>query len=38
MQDVDEKPECPVHLILEASEYAKIKTETMPVLVNLENH
>jgi hypothetical protein len=30
MQDVDEKPELPVHLILGASEYAKIKTETRP--------
>ena len=30
MQDVDEKPDLPVHLILGASEYAKIKTETRP--------
>jgi hypothetical protein len=30
MQDVDEKPELPVHLILGASENAKIKTETRP--------
>ena len=30
MQDADEKPELPVHLILGASEYAQIKTETKP--------
>jgi hypothetical protein len=30
MQNVDEKPELPVHLILGASEYVKIKTETRP--------
>ena len=28
--DNDEKPELPVHLILGASEYARIKTETKP--------
>ena len=30
MHDNDEKPELPVHLILGASEYARIKTETKP--------
>ncbi|PFX28395.1 Pro-Pol polyprotein [Stylophora pistillata] len=30
MDDRDEKPELPVHIILGASEYAKIKTETIP--------
>ena len=30
MLDNDEKPELPVHLILGASEYARIKTETKP--------
>ncbi|PFX28961.1 hypothetical protein AWC38_SpisGene6275 [Stylophora pistillata] len=30
MADRDEKPELPVHIILGASEYAKIKTETIP--------
>ncbi len=30
MQDADEKPELQVHLILGASEYAQIKTETKP--------
>ena len=30
MHDIDEKPELPVHLILGASEYARIKTETKP--------
>jgi hypothetical protein len=30
MADVDEKPEVPVHLILGASEYSKIKTATKP--------
>lgn len=30
MNDRDEKPELPVHIILGASEYAKIKTETRP--------
>eukprot|EP00794_Sanderia_malayensis_P001137 gene1137-496_t len=28
MDDVDQEPELPVHLILGASEYAKIKTDT----------
>ena len=32
MHDNDEKPELPVHLILGASEYARIKTETKPKL------
>ena len=30
MHNIDEKPELPVHLILGASEYARIKTETKP--------
>ena len=30
MDDVTDKPELPVHLILGTSEYAKIKTETSP--------
>ena len=30
MADVDEKPQLPVHIILSASEYAKIKTATKP--------
>ena len=30
MDDRDEKPELPVHIILGASEYEKIKTETIP--------
>ena len=30
MADVDENPQLPVHLILGASEYAKIKTATKP--------
>ena len=30
MHDIDEKPELPVHLILGASEYRRIKTETKP--------
>jgi hypothetical protein len=30
IQDVDNKPELPVHLILGTSEYARIKTETPP--------
>ena len=30
VHDNDEKPELPVHLILGASEYARIKTETKP--------
>ena len=30
MHDIDEKPELPVHLILGASEYERIKTETKP--------
>ena len=30
MHDSDEKPELPVHIILGASEYAKIKTESIP--------
>ena len=30
MHDSDEKPELPVHLILSASEYARIKSETKP--------
>jgi hypothetical protein len=32
MHDNDKKPELPVHLILGASEYARIKTETKPKL------
>ena len=34
MNDNDEKPELPVHLILGASEYARIKTETKPKIGN----
>ena len=30
MEDKDRKPELPIHMILGASEYAKIKTETKP--------
>ena len=30
MEDKDKKPELPIHMILGASEYAKIKTETKP--------
>ena len=30
MDDVDEKPHLPVHLILGVSDYAKIKTESKP--------
>lgn len=30
MADVDEKPQLPIHLILGASEYAKVKTATKP--------
>ena len=30
MDDTDQKPELPIHLVLGASEYAKIKTVSMP--------
>ena len=32
MDDMDEKEELPIHLIIGASEYAKIKTETKPTI------
>ena len=31
MDDTDQKPELPIHLVLGASEYAKIKTVSMPM-------
>ena len=37
MDDVDEKPELPVHLILGASEYAKIKTDAKAKIGNPES-
>ena len=34
LQDVDDRPELPAHLILGTSEYARIKTETRPRIGN----